>query len=101
MRKIEMKINRYVKHISKDDLILDNGACIQVITQKGVFVNYGYAPLHMSKKLFKQLKDCNFIHIDKELTDKANSQYKKPFLTYYRFDIDTMIRSGGYTIVED
>lgn len=101
MQKIEMKINRYVKHIGKDDLILDNGSCIQVTTQKGVFADYNYAPLIMSKKLFKQLKDCGFIYVDKEYTDKANSKYKKPFLTYYRFDVDAMIRSGGYTTVED
>ena len=29
MPKIEMKINRYIKHIGKNDLICDNGACIQ------------------------------------------------------------------------
>ena len=54
----------------------------------------------MSKKLFKQLKDCNFIFVDKEKTEKANEKYKNPFLTYYRFDIDKMIKNG-YPIVED
>lgn len=29
MPKIEMKINRYVKHIGKNDLIMDNGSCIK------------------------------------------------------------------------
>lgn len=101
MSKIEMKINRFIKHIGKDDLIMDNGSIIQVPTQTGNWGVWDYASLQMSKKLFKQLKDCSFIYIDKELTDKANKQYEKPFLTYYRFDIDAMIRSGGYTIVND
>lgn len=92
MPKIEMKINRYVKCIGEDDLILDNGTCIQVVTQEG--------PLPMSKKLFKDLKTCVFIYIDEKLTEKANKPYKNPFLTYYRFDIDKMIKSGGYKVVE-
>ena len=100
MPKIEMKINRYVKHIGKDDLILDNGSCIQVTTQKGAWADWNYQTLAMSKKLFKQLKDCNFIFVDKEKTEKANEKYKNPFLTYYRFDIDKMIKNG-YPIVED
>lgn len=100
MPKIEMKINRHVKHIGKDDLILDNGSCIQVTTQKGVWVDWDYAPLIMSKKLFKQLKGCNFIFVDKEKTEQANEEYKNPFLIYYRFDIDKMIKNG-YPLVED
>lgn len=101
MSKIEMKINRYIKHIGKDDLIVDNGSCIQITTQTGAWGEYNYAPLIMSKKLFKQLKYCAFIFVDKEKTNKANAQYAKPFLTYYRFDIDRMIRSGDYQVVED
>ena len=103
MPKIEMKINRYVKCIGKDDLILDNGACIQVVTQAGSWshVYYDYAPLLMSKKLFKDLKTCGFIYIDEKLTKKANEPYKNPFLTFYRFDIDQMIKSGGYKVVEE
>ena len=99
MPKIEMKINRYVKHIGKDDLILDNGACIQVTTQKGAWIEWDYAPLIMSKKLFKDLKTCGFIYVDKAKTNKANEKYKH--LTYYRFDIERMIKSGGYTVVEE
>ena len=100
MPKIEMKINHYVKHIGKDDLILDNGSCIQVTTQKGARVDLNYSILIMSKKLFKQLKGCNFIFVDKEKTEQANEEYKNPFLIYYRFDIDKMIKNG-YPIVED
>jgi hypothetical protein len=97
-KKIVMKINRYIKHIGKDDLILDNGACIQVPTQNGSFTGYKYSCLAMSKKLFKQLKTCGFIFVDEEITNKANENYSKPFLTYYRFDIDRMI-ANGYEVV--
>lgn len=50
MPKIKMKINKYVKCIGKDDLILDNGACIQVVTQEGPWspLYYDYAPLSIS-----------------------------------------------------
>ena len=98
MPKIVMKINRYVKHIGKDDLILDNGSIIQVHTQKGSRCTWDYNALQMSKKLFKQLKDCGFIYIDEELTEKATAQYEKPLLTYYRFDIDRLIKNGYPTV---
>ena len=93
-KKVLIKINRYIKPIGKEDLILDNGACIQVVTQKGSWGDYGYAPLIMSKKLFKDLKLCGFIFADEALNKKANEPYKNPFLTYYRFDIDKLISSG-------
>lgn len=99
-KKIEIKIGRYIKYIDKDDLILDNGSCIQVTTQTGAWLGWGrYAYLTISKKLFKDLKTCAFIFVDEEKTKKANEPYDKPFLTYYRFDIDQMIKSGGYKVV--
>lgn len=100
-KKIEMKIGRYIKYIDKDDLILDNGACIQVTTQIGASLGWGqFAYLRMSKKLFKDLKTCGFIFVDEIKTKKANEPYEKAFLTYYRFDIDRMIKSGGYEVIE-
>ena len=95
-----MKIGRYLRHIGENDLILDNGACIQITTQTGKWNMWYASPLIMSKKLFKELKTCAFIFIDKEMTDKANKQYKNPFLTYYRFDIDRLIKNG-YQIVKE
>lgn len=100
-KKIKMKIGRYIKNIDKDDLILDNGACIQVTTQIGASLGWGqFSHLAMSKKLFKELKTCAFIFVDEERTKKANEPYAKPFLTYYRFDIDRMIEVG-YEVVEE
>jgi len=98
MQTIEIKINRYIKHIDKNDLILDNGSCIQVLTQTGSRGLYGYAPLIMGRKLFKELKDCQFIFVDEEKTENTNSD--KSCLTYYRFNIDRMIQMG-YPVVND
>lgn len=100
-KKIEMKIGRYVKYIGKDDLILDNGACIQVTTQHGAFVKWHYSILRMSKKLFNDLKKHDFIYLDVSLTKQANKNYNKPFLFYFRFNIDKMIASGGYNVIEE
>lgn len=100
--KIEMKIGHYVKHIGKNDLILDNGACIQVVTQEGGRSGWiGHYPLPMSKKLFRELKKVGFVYLD-EKTTKINSKGKNPpSLIYFRFDIDKMIASGGYKVVEE
>lgn len=100
MAKVIMKINKFVKHIGVDDLILDNGACIQVTTQTGFWTSWDYAPLIMSKKQFVKLKADGSIFVDKEKTDRANAKYKTPFLTYYRFDIDKLIENG-YPIAEE
>ncbi len=92
--KVEMKINRYIVKVGKDDLVLDNGACIQVPTQVVSFDGWHTKTLIMSKKLFKELKMLDFIYIDKERTEKANKGYKESWLTYYRFDIDRMLKMG-------
>lgn len=98
--KVEMKINRYVKHIGKDDLILDNGSCIQVITQTGAFSGFTFGTLIMSKKLFSDLRKNDFVYLDVMRTKKENERYNTPRLFYFRFDIDKMIASGGYKVVE-
>ena len=94
-KKVKIKIGRYIKSIGQDDLILDNGACIQVTTQTGASLGWGqFAHLQMSKKLFRDLKSCAFIYVDESKTRKANEPYENPFLTYYRFDIDRLIANG-------
>lgn len=99
--KIEMKINRYERLIGEDDLILDNGSCIQVVTQKGGFAQYGYAPLIMSKKLFNELKKIDFIYLDVFKTKEANKNFNTQRLFYFRFNIDLMAESGGYKVVKE
>lgn len=93
-QKIELKIGRYVRLIGEDDLILDNGAVVQVTTQHGPCRKRSCSPLIMSKKMLKELKSLLFIYKDEEKTIKANAKYEEPFLTYYRFDIERMIKAG-------
>ena len=88
--KVKIKIGRYIKNIGKDDLILDNGSIIQVVTQ---YDNDG-APLRMSKKLFKELNMMNFIYIDKENTKKMFKKYRNNMFKYYKFNIDKLIEYG-------
>jgi hypothetical protein len=98
-KKVEMKIGRYITQIGKNDLILDNGASVRVMT-RGHFDGWHSVPLTVSKKLFKDLKTCAFIFVDEEKTKQANAGYESPWLTYYRFDIDRMVKMG-YEVVED
>ena len=97
LRKIRLKIGRKVYAVGENDLILDNGAVIQITTIL-IRDRWSSYSLKMSKKLFKDLKACVFIFKDEKLTRDANLQYDKPFLTYYRFDIDKMIKNG-YKVV--
>lgn len=99
--KVEIKFGRYVKLIDKNDLILDNGVCFQVVTQQGARTGWiGHSPVRMSKKLFNELKKCDFIFLDVSKTKKANEHYNTPWLFYFRFDIDKMIASCGYKVVD-
>jgi hypothetical protein len=96
---IEMKIGRYVKQIGKDDLILDNGSIIQVVTQNGAWGEWCYSALTMSKKMFNELMKRDFIYLDVGKTKKENERYNTPCMFYFRFDIDKMIASGRYKVV--
>lgn len=97
-KKIKIKIGRYIVDIDKNDLILDNGSCVRVMTKEH-FNGWHRNPIHISKKLFKDLKTCCFIFVDQQQTDKINEYYKSYTFTYYRFDIDRMIKNG-YEVVE-
>ena len=96
-RKVRLKIGHYEKLIGKNDLIADNGACYNVITQRGRFTNWSYQPLMMSKKLFNDLKRLEFIYVDEDKTRKERLQTGMSSLTYYRFDIEKFIKFN-YTI---
>lgn len=89
--KVLLKINRYEVYVGENDWVLDNGSCIQT----SVIVN-GYH-LRMSKKLFGQLKTCNFLIKDEILTQKAGTYYGSSFAIYYKFNIQKMIEFGYET----
>lgn len=88
-KKIELKFGRHIRQIGKDDLILDNGQIVQIVTQK-VKSNFTSTPVRMSKKDFRAFKTCAFIFIDEKKTEEARKFFGNSTLTYYRFDIDRM-----------
>lgn len=99
-KKVLININRYTKKIGKNDLVLDNGSIIQVITQHGAWSQYGYAPLIMSKKLFTALKKFDLLYLDVEKAKKESKGFNPPHLFYFRFDIEKMERMG-YEVAEE
>ncbi len=99
-RKVRLKIGHYEKLIGKSDLIADNGACYNVVTQRGRFSNWSYQPLMMSKKLFNDLKRLEFIYVDEKKTREEQLKTGMSRLTYYRFDIEKFIKFN-YEVVED
>lgn len=96
MTQIQIKVGRDVIWIDDKDVVLDNGSIIQLLTKTKVSGWYQY-PLKMSKKLFKDLKDCGFLYTNETL----QNQYRRKFcdasasgLTYYKFRINRMAECG-------
>ena len=88
---IEFKVGRYILNISEKDLILDNGTCYQIITQKvGRSALHSSSPV-MSKKLFKELQKKEMIYTNKELKQKADAMYRIPGMTFWKFNIEKII----------
>jgi len=94
-KKIKFKIGRKVYNIGANDILMDNGALVQLTTQNGPFRDWTYTVPVLSKKLFKDLKTRCFIFEDQELTKK----YSNLKLVYYRFNIERMIEMG-YEVVD-
>lgn len=90
---IKLKVGRYIWDIDENDLILDNGACYQIITKK---FGYGFKQTHpmMSKKLFLDLKKCDLIFTSEGLRQKAIERYGNCVQTYYKFNIERMKKLG-------
>lgn len=93
-KKIKLKIGRKVYNIGTDDILMDNGVSVQLITQNA-FRDWTYTVPVLSKKLFKDLKTCCFIFEDQELTKKHGNLK----LIYYRFNVERMIEMG-YEVVD-
>lgn len=90
---VQLKVGRNVLEISEKDLILDNGACYQIVTQE---IGYGYnksTPI-MSKKLFSDLKKCGLVYTSEGLRLAAVKRYRNESVTYWRFDVEQMKKMG-------
>jgi hypothetical protein len=56
---LTLKIGRSSYVISEHDKFLDNGACIQLLTQKGPFKKYHYTTLVLNKSNIKDILKFN------------------------------------------
>lgn len=52
-KKIKLKIGRKIYNIGANDILMDNGALVQLTTQNGPFRDCAYTVPVLSKKLFK------------------------------------------------
>jgi len=92
LNSVKLKIGRNVFDIDENDVVMDNGAIIQVITKKsGTGWNWNI-PV-MSKKLYGDLKKLNILYTNKELEEYASQSYSSK-VTLYKFDIEKMKNEG-------
>lgn len=93
METIKLKVSRYILEIDKNDLILDNGVCYQIITKEVGKTNCKHSPV-MSKKLFSDLKKYELIFTNEELRQMVIKKYNTDKYSFWKFDIDRMKKMG-------
>lgn len=89
---IKLKVGRNIIELDDKDLILDNGACYQIVTKKVGGCDWHY-PV-MSKKLFHDLKKLELIFTSEGLKQDAIKKYGTSVITYWKFDIERMQKFG-------
>lgn len=90
---VKLKVGKNVLDIDYNDLILDNGACYQIITKR---VGFGFnktIPV-MSRKLFSDLKKCELIFTSERLRQDAIKKYGNHVVAFWKFDVDQMKKMG-------
>lgn len=90
---VKLKVGRNILDIDENDLILDNGACYQIITKR---IGFGFnesIPV-MSKKLFADLKKCELIFTSEGLRQAAIEKYGNSVVAFWKFNIDKMQKMG-------
>ena len=90
---IQLKVGRNILNIDDNDLILDNGACYQIIT-KQIGNGLNKATPVMCKKLFSDLKKCDLIFTSEGLRLAAKQKYGNHVQTYWKFNIERMKEMG-------
>lgn len=91
---VKLKVGRNIFDIDEKDLILDNGACYQIVTKRIGFGFNEYIPV-MSKKLFGDLKKCELIFTSEGLRQAAIEKYgDHVVVTFWKFNIDRMQKMG-------
>ncbi|WP_448902319.1 hypothetical protein [Eubacterium sp.] len=90
---IELKVGRNIIELDDKDLILDNGACYQIITRE-IGSGFDKHSPKMSKKLFNDLKKLELIYTSKTLRQAAIKRYGSHVKTYWKFNIERMQKLG-------
>ena len=94
---VKLKVGRNIIEIDEKDLILDNGACYQIITKSVPYRRNGlYSEISpvMSKKLFTQLKGIGMIFTNDALEKQSINHYQMSGVTFWKFNIPLMERLG-------
>lgn len=91
--KTRIKVGKKVYTIDETDIILDNGACYQILSRN----NEGKYYLHynLSKKVFQELVKKKGIYTDDMLHTEAIRNHGD-WCTYWKFKIEYMINYLGY-----
>ncbi len=90
---VKLKVGRKIFDINENDLILDNGACYVLVTQKVTKGFSSYLPT-VSKKLFADMKRCELIFTSEGLRQAAIKQYGNSVVTFWRFNVEQMWKMG-------
>lgn len=85
----ELKIGREVFDITEKDVVLFNGACWQLITQK-IFSNYHYCSPTMSKTMCEKFVKKGILMMFKKEREYTTMDGKQMGLYYYKFDMDKL-----------
>lgn len=85
----ELKIGRNVFDITERDIVLFNGACWQLLTQKIRSGWHEYSP-RVSKTLAEKLLKKNVLVLVKKSGEYTTLEGKQMGLYYYKFDMDKL-----------
>lgn len=83
---MDLKVGRDVLDINEKDIILDNGACYQIITKEVGKLWKAYFPV-ISKSLFSKLNKCGAVYTNEMLKKKAFERYHINSCTFWAFDM--------------
>ena len=86
---IKLKINRREYEITENDVVLFNGACWQLITQK-CFDGWFYAIPSMSKTICEKFVKKNILIMFKKEKEYITSEGKQMGYYYYKFDMEKL-----------
>lgn len=83
---MDLKVGRDILDINEKDIILDNGACYQIITKEVGKLCGTYSPI-ISKSLFSKLNKCGAVYTNEMLKKKAFERYHINSCTFWAFDM--------------